>query len=150
MGNKVSGIELFLVKSIPRWKGDVIMIENDIEPKKVVTKGLKPPGQHLKINGSLLFAENKLKCSFYVLLAALNMCCRLQTLNLIICMTDSRISCRIIKAKRFARSEEVAKPTFSTIQEGDCRERLHANHKNSVVRPLQVRSDNMSFLFECS
>ena len=101
MGNKVSGIELFLVKSIPRWKGDVIMIENDIEPKKVVTKGLKPPGQHLKINGSLLFAENKLKCSFYVLLAALNMCCRPQTLNLIIIfMTDSRVSCRITKAKR--------------------------------------------------
>ena len=41
MGNKVSGIELFLVKSIPRWKGDVIMIENDIEPKKGVTNTLK-------------------------------------------------------------------------------------------------------------
>ena len=41
MGNKVSGIELFLVKSIPRWKGDVIMIENDIEHKKGVTNTLK-------------------------------------------------------------------------------------------------------------
>ena len=47
MISKVSGIELFLVKSIPRWGGDVIMLENEIEPKKVVTKELKPPGQHL-------------------------------------------------------------------------------------------------------
>ena len=112
---RLSGIELFLVKSIPRWRGDVIMIENDIKPKKEVTKVLKPPGQHLKTNCWLLFAVNKLKCSCYVLLAALNMGCRLQTLNLIIiCMTDSRVSCRIIKAKRFTSSEEVAKPTFST------------------------------------
>ena len=113
--NKVSGFELFRFKSIPRWKGDVITTENDIDPKKGVTKELKPPGQHLKTNGWLLFAVNKLKCSCYVLLAALNMCCRLQTLNLIIIfMTDSRVSCRITKAKRFTSSEEVTKPTFST------------------------------------
>ena len=50
MYSKVSGIELFLGKSIPCWRGDVIMLENDIEPKMVVTKELKPPGQHLKPN----------------------------------------------------------------------------------------------------
>ena len=50
LGIRVSGFELFCFKSIPRWRGDVIMIENDVEPKKGVTKGLKPPGQHLKTN----------------------------------------------------------------------------------------------------
>ena len=91
------------------------MIENDIKPKKEVKKELKPPGQHLKTNGCLLFAVNKLKCSCYIVLAALNMCCRLQTLILIIiCMTDGRVSCEIVKAKCFTSSEEVAKVTFST------------------------------------
>ena len=51
LDSRLSGIELFLVKSIPRWGGDVIMLENEIEPNKGVTKVLKPPGQHLKING---------------------------------------------------------------------------------------------------
>ncbi len=132
---RLSGIELFCFKSIPHWRGDVIRIENDIEPKKEVTKGVKPPGQHLKTNSLLLFAVNKLKYSCYVLLAALNMCCRLQTLNLIIiCMTDSRVSCSIIKAKRL----QVVKRLQSRllVQNGDCRGRWHVNHKNSVVQPL--------------
>ena len=44
MYSKMGGIELFLVKSIPRWRGDVIMIENDIKPKKEVSKEAKGPG----------------------------------------------------------------------------------------------------------
>ena len=96
---------------------------------------LKPPGQHLKTNGRSLFAVNKLKCCCYVLLAALNMCCRLQTLNLIIiCITDSRVSCRIINEKRFTSSEEVAKKTFSTR---NCFQRaLIGKHSSWIVQPL--------------
>ena len=39
---------LFAVKSVARGRGDVIMLENDNEPRKGVMKGAKPPGQSQK------------------------------------------------------------------------------------------------------
>ena len=50
ISNRKSNRRLFAVKSVARGRGDVIMIENDNAPKKVVTKVAKPPGQHLKTN----------------------------------------------------------------------------------------------------
>ena len=43
-----SNRRLFAVKSVARGRGDVIMVENDNEPRKVVTKVAKPPGQSQK------------------------------------------------------------------------------------------------------
>ena len=85
----------------------------------------------------LVFAVLKLNRSCYVLLAARNTYYRLQTLNLtIICVTDSRVNWKIIQAKRFTSSSEVAKPTFSTR---NCLQRsLIGKHSNCIVRPLEV------------
>ena len=77
------------------------------------------------------------------------MCCRLQTLNLIIiCITDSRVSCRIINEKRFTSSEDVAKKTFSTR---NCFQRaLIGKHSNWIVRPLKAVLKEMNNYFEDS
>ena len=43
-----SNRRLFAIKSVARGRGVVIMVENDNEPRKEVTKEAKPPGQSQK------------------------------------------------------------------------------------------------------
>ena len=48
MYSRESNRRLFAVKSVARGRGVVIMVENDNEPRKEVTKEGIPPGQSQK------------------------------------------------------------------------------------------------------
>ena len=48
LNSRKSNTRLCAVKSVGRGRGVVIMIENDNEPRKEVTKEAKPPGQSQK------------------------------------------------------------------------------------------------------